>query len=110
MLHHNNTLAEVVSVLLEMLRTKESEVLLRNTRDAVKVKYIARCGDPTKSAIMSDLTRYAAELVIYELDQTVTELEMSGRTATAVKCDCLFYSSYELPCRHIFDERRKSGN
>lgn len=96
--------------LLDLLVNKEEDVFYREVGEVMKVAYMTTgLDDPVINAILNDLTKYAAKLLIYELEKIPSDEEMMKYESTSDDCSCVFRWSYELPCRHIFHCRRMDG-
>ena len=76
----------------------------------LKQTYIMNNDDPEVSQVLKDLTLYAAKLQIWELTTVPSDEEIDYYKSTDDKCNCEHNWSYELPCRHIYEQRRLSGS
>ncbi|XP_066923591.1 zinc finger SWIM domain-containing protein 3-like [Clytia hemisphaerica] len=84
---------------------------LRTERDVNVVKEFQKtkfsiAKDPNIVAIRDHLTSYSADFVCNEL---AAFPKTSERKSTIDSCDCPFYNSMRLPCRHIFKSRSSKG-
>ncbi|XP_052123901.1 uncharacterized protein LOC113205304 isoform X1 [Frankliniella occidentalis] len=109
MLHHNHELYEALDNLLELVQNKEDDVIFRNTIDQVKEAYFMHSTDPIVQSLVKDLTRFAAKLILEELNRTVSAEEVKRFCATEKECLCPHWACYLLPCRHMFSVRRQKG-
>lgn len=103
-------LSEALQKLLELVRNKEDDVLFIHTMEHLKETYMINNRDPEVSQILKDLTLYAAKLQIWELTTIPSAEELAYYKSTDHKCNCEHNWSYELPCRHIYEQRRRSGS
>jgi len=109
-LRSDHELYEAVEHLMELVRNKEDDVLVRSTLESVKESYVMKCQDSTVKAIRSELTTFATRLLLWEMNESANESGTSTDfETTSSSCTCPHWSSYLLPCRHIFECRRKLG-
>ncbi|XP_034253683.1 uncharacterized protein LOC117652699 [Thrips palmi] len=107
----SSELYEAVDGIIQIHLNKEEDVVFRKTSAAMKQAYMTKCKDPIANTIVQDLTRNAAKIVIWELDAEPAESEIAKFCSTETNCQCIHACSYkdQLPCRHMFACRRKSG-
>uniref|UniRef100_A0A7M5VF39 OTU domain-containing protein n=2 Tax=Clytia hemisphaerica TaxID=252671 RepID=A0A7M5VF39_9CNID len=84
---------------------------LRTERDANVAKEFQKLKlslphDPCVKSIYDHLTSYSANFVC---EQLAAIEKTTVRNSTINSCDCCFYLSMDLPCRHIFLSRSLSG-
>ncbi|XP_034233441.1 uncharacterized protein LOC117640701 isoform X2 [Thrips palmi] len=106
MLNQDNELHEAIQNLIKMVKNKEDDVFFRNTVESAKQHYCTKNSDPVVNTILNDMTKFSAKLMIWELQQTVTEAEMAKLKPSTKDCQCTHWCSFNLPCRHIFHQRR----
>ncbi|XP_034232771.1 uncharacterized protein LOC117640401 [Thrips palmi] len=106
----NNTLAESVEGLLGIVQSKEEDSYFKSKFESVKTYYLTNSKNPNHSEVISSLTNFAAKLVIFELNSDADVEEAEEYATTELSCDCTFFSSYGLPCRHIFFIRKENNS
>lgn len=109
MLNYNNELDEALENLLEVVQNKEDDVFFRNNMASVKETYYMHSSDPIIKKVLSDLTKFAAQLFIWEMKQPVSDADLQKYKTTNNTCCCQHWCYYLLPCRHIMQLKRISG-
>ncbi|XP_052128681.1 uncharacterized protein LOC127750611 isoform X2 [Frankliniella occidentalis] len=109
-LNSKSTLADAVEGLLNIFTNKEEDVYFRETTASFKVAYLTTAiSDPIVNAMLNDLTRFASDLLINELQKVPSDEEIVEYEGSTSECGCPHFMSYDLPCRHIFQCRRMQG-
>ncbi|KAK3913122.1 DNA topoisomerase 3-alpha [Frankliniella fusca] len=109
MINSHSTLAEAVQGLLNLVRNKEEDVFFKDVQANLKKTYLSNSQDQNIQCMLSHLTLYAAKLEIWEYEAEVSQKEMEYYKSTETVCECKHKKSFNLPCRHMFEERRRKG-
>ncbi len=109
MLGPNLELFEALEKLIELVINKEDDVFFQCNMDVMKETYRMHCDDPMVTEILNDLTRFASRLLLWEMEQTVTEADLVACKTDSQSCNCPHWHCYHSPCRHIILHRRLHG-
>lgn len=102
----NKTIGEAITGILSMHRNKEMKVSYREFLSTVKASYVVGNSDADVDEIVSTCTPFAANLMRSEIEQINHE---HTTVADGNTCQCPFFRTYALPCRHIFFARQEAG-
>jgi len=85
---------------------------IRLERDKNAIKLVQK--QPTQKNSIPELQQFYSLLTPYAFNSLKTQFECAAETdvlekTTENNCSCLFYNSMRLPCRHIFNLRKKQS-
>lgn len=104
-LNVQKSLSESVKGLLTYDKEIFKASLDSDNKTLITRQYHTKDDTPEATEIFRKLVPYAAKLVHCQLQLARKENATTKDATTSSHCSCLFYSTYILPCRHIFKFR-----